>query len=265
MSERITLEESHPAGYPVVKRVALNQTFKGAIVKSESRDRLKRGDDGQMRPIIKDNGRHAQEMVVTCITLPGTDMPAGLGEEESVPAPGDIVRMILKGKSFGDWIDQKKLLPDGTVAVGDVITQTTTIAQVYDANGNASGGEIRDQAAVVEARQRGRSVGIYGPLTLSLPTDDSWTQKAIEAYRKMQSRPSAESDQTSGYPGGAGSGTPDPWGSAPPATQSVGATPTSAYTKPSSISQAAWDGMDEATRKVVAASVPGGSSDEPPF
>lgn len=245
MSERITLEEARAPGYPVVKRTAIGQTFRGAIIKSESRDRLKRGDDGQMRPIIKDNGKHAQEMVVTCITLPGTDAPAGLGEDESVPAPGDIVRLILKGKSFGDWIDQKKLLPDGTVAVGDVVTQETTLAQVYDANGNASGGEIRDQAAVAEARSRGRSVGIYGPLTLELPTDDSWTNKAVDAYRSLQSRPAAEAPHD------------DPWssgGAAPAAPNGL--------TKPASITQAAWDGMDAATRKVVAASVP---ADEPPF
>ena len=263
MSERITLEEARAPGYPVVKRVAIGQTFRGAIIKSESRDRLKRGDNGEMSPIVKPNGKNAQEMVVTCLTLPGTDTPAGLGEDESVPAPGDIVRLILKGKSFGDWIDQKKLLPGGTVAVGDIVTQTTTLAQVYDAQGNASGGEIRDQAAVVEARSRGRSVGIYGPLTLSLPADnDPWTDKAVAAYRQMQSRPSAEERADAATGGAPQQAPPDPWGAAPPVQT---APPTSAYTRPTSISQAAWDGMDEATRKVVAASAPGGSSDGPPF
>jgi hypothetical protein len=186
--QRIIADESRPAGYPVVKRTALGQQFNGAILKSESRDRLKRGDDGSMKPIIKPNGKHAQEMVVTCMTLPGTTAPAGLGEDESVPQPGDIVRLILKGKSFGDWIDAKKTLPDGSVAVGDVVTQTTTSAQVYDAQGNASGPETTDQSVVDQARIKGRSVGIYGPLTLRVPSGDSeWTNKAISAYRTLNS------------------------------------------------------------------------------
>lgn len=252
MSERITLEEARAPGYPVVKRTAIGQTFRGAIIKSESRDRLKRADDGTMKPIIKDNGKHAQEMVVTCLTLPGTNAPAGLGEDESVPEPGQVVRLILKGKAFGDWIEGKRALPNGTVAVGDVVSQTTTMAQVYDANGNATGAEIRDQAAVVEARSRGRSVGIYGPLTLELPTDDSWTNKAVAAYREAQSanRPAAEASPSE---------PDDPWSSAPPPPAAPAA---NGLMRPASITEAAWNSMDEATRKVVAGAVP---ASEPPF
>ena len=62
-----------------------------------------------MAPIVKPNGKHAQELVVTCLTLPNTTSPAGLGDDESVPEPGTIVRLILKGKAFGDWIEAKKL------------------------------------------------------------------------------------------------------------------------------------------------------------
>jgi hypothetical protein len=242
MSERITLEEARAPGYPVVKRTALGQTFRGAIIKSESRDRLKRGDDGTMKPIVKDNGKHAQEMVVTCLTLPGTNSPAGLGEDESVPEPGDVVRLILKGKAFGDWIESKRNLPGGTVAVGDVVSQTTTMAQVYDANGNATGAEIRDQGAVDAARVKGRSVGIYGPLTLELPTEDSWTTKAIAAYRASQDRPPAEAAPAE-----------DPWGAAPAAS-------TNGVVKPASITDVAWNGMDDTTKRAVAASL-----GEPPF
>jgi hypothetical protein len=181
---RINLEEPRAAGYPVVKRTALGQTFNGAVIKAESRDRLKRGDDGSMTPIVKPNGNHAQEMVVTCLTLPETTAPAGLGDTEEIPAPGTIVRLILKGKAFGDWIEAKRSLPSGTIAVGDVVTQTTTVAQAYDAQGNASGGEITDQSVVEQARQKGRSVGIYGPLKVRPPKDGSeWTEKAITAYR----------------------------------------------------------------------------------
>lgn len=222
--QRITLEEPRAAGYPVVKRTALGQTFNGAILKAESRDRLKRADNGTMVPIVKDNGKHAQELVATCLTLPGTTAPVGLGEEESVPAPGDIVRLILKGKSFGDWIESKKSLQDGTVAVGDIVTMTTTVAQVYDQQGNPSGPEITDQDSINAARQRGRSVGIYGPLALRMPKPDSeWYGKAVEAYQKL-SRQTAESNQGQ-QGGGQAAGqqayaqqapTQDPWDSAPP-------------------------------------------------
>lgn len=182
---RINLEEPFQGGYPVVKRTALGQTFNGAIIKSESRDRLKRADDGTMTPIVKPNGNHSQELVVTCLTLPGTTSPAGLRDDESVPQPGDIVRLILKGKAFGDWIEAKRRLPKGVVAVGDVVTQTTTVAQQYDAQGNPSGDKITDQHHVDQARARGRSIGIYGPLTLSEPEDGSeWTAKAVSAYRE---------------------------------------------------------------------------------
>lgn len=196
---RITLEEPRAAGYPVVKRTALGQTFNGAVLKAEPRDRLKRGDDGNMTPIVKPNGKHAQELVVTCLTLPDTTAPAGLGDDESVPEPGSIVRLILKGKAFGDWIEAKKALPNGAVAVGDVVTQTTATAQVYDAQGNASGGEVTDQAAVDQARAKGRSVGIYGPLTLRAPKDGSeWFDKAVAAYRSLQAPIPAEAPASTG-------------------------------------------------------------------
>ena len=143
---RITLEDPQTARPPVVKRTAIGQTFNGAVLKVEPRDRLKPGDDGTMQPIVKPNGKHAQELVVTCLTMPGTTSPAGLGDDESVPEPGTIVRLILKGKAFGDWIEAKRSLPGGSIAVGDVVTQTTTVAQVYDASGNASGPEISVQA-----------------------------------------------------------------------------------------------------------------------
>lgn len=201
---RITLEEPRTPGYPVVKRTSIGETFNGAVIKAESRDRLKRANDGSMQPIVKPNGKHAQELVVTCITLPNTTAPAGIGEDQYIPDPGTIVRLILKGKAFGDWIEAKRQLPNGVISVGDIVTQTTTVAQVYDAQGNPSGGEITDQTAVDQARSRGRSIGIYGPLTLREPKADSeWTDKAVSAYRGTQASIPAESTAPTSN---------DPWG-----------------------------------------------------
>lgn len=187
MTQRIPLEKERAASLPVVKRTEIGQTFNGAILKAESRDRLKPDGDGGMAPMVKKDGRHAQEMVITCLVLPGTTAPVGLDDFEAVPEPGSIVRLILKGKAFADWIQAKKDLPDNTVAVGDVVTQKTKIAQAYDQNGKPIGDEITDQEKVLAARQKGRSVGVYGPLTLREPKDGSeWLAKAIKAYKTLQ-------------------------------------------------------------------------------
>lgn len=226
---RITLEEPKAAGYPVVKRTALGQTFNGAVLQAESRDRLKRSDDGTMVPIVKPNGKHSQELVVTCLTMPGTTAPAGLGDTESVPEPGDIVRLILKGKAFGDWIEAKRTLPNGILGVGDVVTQTTTVAQVYDAQGNASGPEVTDQKAVDQAKLKGRSVGIYGPLTLAVNTDDVWQEKAVSVYRSMQERIPVEDE-----PGLGGSG-----------TASATVTPSNGESLPKGMTPEVWAGLSD--------------------
>jgi hypothetical protein len=193
----IALEGERKAGLPVVKRTALGQKFYGAIVKVDQRDRLKKDDaTGAMVPVLKPSGKARQELVVTCLTLPGTTAPVGLGENEYVPEPEALVRLILKGKAFGDWIETKAALKR-PVQVGDVVSQTTDRAQVYDAQGNPSGPELTDQAAV-NAVPRGRSVGIYGPITVREPKSDSpWVGKAEVAYHSLQQPIVAESEPES--------------------------------------------------------------------
>jgi hypothetical protein len=190
----IALEGERKAGLPVVKRTALGEKFFGAVVKVEQRDRLKKDEaSGAMVAVLKPGGKAKQELVVTCVVLPGTTSVVGLGDTEQVPAEGDLVRLILKGKAFGDWIETKATL-GRPVEVGDVVTQTTDRAQVYDAQGNASGAEITDQATL-NAVPRGRSVGIYGPVTLRAPKDGSpWIAKAEAAYHSLQAPIAAESD-----------------------------------------------------------------------
>jgi len=188
----INLEEDRKPGLPVVKRTALGQKFFGAIVKVDQRDRQRRDEStGTMVPILKPNGRPRKELVITCMTLPGTTAPAGIGEQESVPNEGDLVRLILKGKAFVDWIESKNAL-GRTIQVGDVVEQVTNCAQVYDAQGNPSGAELTDQAAV-NAVPRGRSVGIYGPVKVRAAKEDSeWVAKAEAAYHSLQERISVE-------------------------------------------------------------------------
>lgn len=192
----IALEGERAVGLPVVKRTALGQKFFGSVVKVDQRDRLKKDENtGEMTPVRKTNGKARQELVVTCMTLPGTTAPVGLGEDEHVPEEGELVRLILKGKAFGDWIESKNEL-GRPVQVGDIVTQTTDRAQTYDAHGNPSGAEITDQATL-NAVPRGKSVGIYGPIKLRAPKEGSeWVTKAEAAYHSLHQGIAAEPEST---------------------------------------------------------------------
>jgi hypothetical protein len=184
----ITLEQERKPSFPVVKRTALNQKFYGAVILVEQRDRLKKDEiTGQMVPVTKGGGKARQELVVTCLTLPGTTASVGIGENEYVPEQGALVRLILKGKAFADWIAAKNDLPEGRpVQVGDIVTQITNVAQAYDAQGNPSGPEITDQATL-NGLPRGKSVGVYGPITLRPPKENSeWIVKAEAAYHSLR-------------------------------------------------------------------------------
>lgn len=175
----ITLDEPQGPRVPVMKRQRIGDTVTGAVVRTVQRDVLK---DGQ--PALKDNGKPRQELVVTIVVLPGTTMPAGIGQDTpaAVPAPGDVTRMILRGASFGQWIEAKNGL-GGQLQVGDIVTQTLDHAQVYNAQGAPAGGKLTTQAEV-DAVPRGQSVGVYGPLTLrrAAPAEAQWVQMAEAEY-----------------------------------------------------------------------------------
>lgn len=176
----ITLDEGARAtGTPVVKRTAIGEVFLGAIVKTEQRPVLRDGAE----VINERTGRPRQELVVTCVALPGTTAPAGIKDHTSVPEPGELVRLILRGGAFGQWIEARNAHRGGSLHVGDIVRQVVDHAQAYDAAGSKRGGQITDQAAV-DALPRGVTVGFYGPLTLHEPKDQSWVAKAEAAYRQ---------------------------------------------------------------------------------
>src|ERR1700752_5274794 len=94
----IQLEEEYKPGLPVVKRTALGEKFYGAVVRIDTRNRLKRDEPTKrMVPLLRDDAKPRQELVVTCMTLPGTTASVGLGDNEFVPEPETLVRLILKG------------------------------------------------------------------------------------------------------------------------------------------------------------------------
>lgn len=171
---------------PVLRRRVIGESFVGALVNFEARQQIKRGDDGQERPVVKSNGKPRMELVVTMVALPGCTMNAGLGEEEAPPEAGDVVRTILKGGGYGAWIDaDKALLPR---YVGDIVVLTSDHAQLYSAQGTPEGQPITDQDAVMQAKMRGKTVGIYGSLTIrrATPSEAQWVQAAEAAYHEAQ-------------------------------------------------------------------------------
>lgn len=181
----IPLGEQYTPGHPVVKRTAIGQTFQGAMVNLERRDRTKKGDDGVIRPLVRGDGKPRQELVITCLAVSG-DAPAGIGDEQGIPEAGDTVRLILKGKAFADWITAERTL-GRQVQVGDTVKTRTTSAQVYDANGDAKGDLLTTQEQV-DAVPRSATVGIYGELKLEAG-EGEWIDKAEAAYRAATATP----------------------------------------------------------------------------
>ena len=176
--------------YPVVKRTEIGQTFKGAYVKHEQRDRLKDGN-----PVINAKGKPSQELVVYTVTMPGTTSPAGLGDDVATPEPGDIVRLIISGLTFSQWIEQQNALK-GVQRAGDVIGFTTDSAQAYNSDGSPKGPKITDQAQVTAARMKGTTVGVYGDLTIRACTTSElpWVKRADEALLELTSGPTVNDD-----------------------------------------------------------------------
>jgi hypothetical protein len=180
MNMGIPLGEQYTPGHPVVKRTAIGQSFNGAVVNIERRDRTRRGDDGVVKPVLKADGKPRQELVITCLTMPGTDAPAGIGDEQGIPETEDVVRLILKGKAFADWIQAERDL-GRQLQVGDQVQTKTDSAQVYDANGDPKGDLLTTQEQV-DAVPRSQTVGIYGKLRL-IAGEGEWIDKAEAAYR----------------------------------------------------------------------------------
>ena len=181
----ITLEEAGTTRTPVLRRKRIGEEYVGALVRTTQRDVLKRDDaTGTDRPVIKANGKPRQELVVTLVTISST-MAAGLGEEVAVPEPGDIVRSILKGGGFGQWIEANGLLKPRQV--GDIVTLTSEWGQVYSAAGDPTGDKLTTQAQL-DAVPRERSLGVYGSVAIrrATPAETEWVTAAETAYHDAQ-------------------------------------------------------------------------------
>jgi hypothetical protein len=175
--------------YPIVKHQRIGESCKLAVIRWEQRDRLRKDSETQ-RMVKIPNGvdrsgsgrpKFKQELVIQAVAIAG-DMVAAIGDSSGVPAPGDRVRVILKAKGFGDWIEARKSHRGGKFNVGDVLLMSTDKAQQYDQNGAPKGPEIRTQADA-DAVPRNTTLGFYGSMSLAPGQETRWIEAAEAAYR----------------------------------------------------------------------------------
>ena len=180
-------ESANYVSYPIVKHKAVGEYCRLAVIRWEQRAQLKKDSITQQMVKIpngvdrNNNPKYKQELVIHAIVVNG-NMQAAIGDASGIPASGDRVRVILKAKAFGDWIEQRKLHRGGKFQVGDLLDLQTTHAQQYDQNGVPKGAEIRDHT-IAAAVPRGVTLGFYGTLTLSPGADSQATAAAEAAYR----------------------------------------------------------------------------------
>jgi hypothetical protein len=176
----IELQDGARIGAPVIRQQRLGEVAYLAVVRTEQRDRLRRNQsNGEMEPIPNGSDRQGrprfrQEMVIHALALPGTTMEARLGDEGGVPAAGDRVRLILKARGFGDWIEARRGHRKGKLNVGDVLTLETRWAQQYDQDGNAKGPKI-DEAA--EQAYRSDEAAQRQQQAIELDGDDDFAEE----------------------------------------------------------------------------------------
>lgn len=222
-------EQTQAQSYPVVKRQAIGEITNLAIIRTEQRERK----NAKGEQIMNSRGRPAQELIIHGLVLPGTTAHAGLGDSQSVPNPGDRVRVILKGGGYGQFLDARKTHRNGKLCVGDVFIQRIDWAQAYDQGGAPQGQRITDGQQVVQLRMRGQTVGHYGPIWLQESSDPTWVQMAEAEYQSDEDRKriALDDDQQPAYQAPAYHAPPAP---APrPPVDAPSADPAPAMTPPS--------------------------------
>jgi hypothetical protein len=206
--------------YPIIKHQRIGESCKLAVIRWEQRDRLRK-DSGTQQMVKIPNGvdrsgrpKFKQELVIQAVAVSG-DMVAAIGDSSGVPVPGDRVRVILKAKGFGDWIEARKGHRGGKFNVGDVLLMSTDKAQQYDQNGTPKGAEIRTQADA-DAVPRNTTLGFYGSLSLAPGQEARWIDAAEAAYRDDENAERQRNAIPLGGPAEPADGYQDEFGDEPP-------------------------------------------------
>lgn len=197
----IELDKPQGGGAPVIKRKVIGEEFVGGLIRFDNRDQ--QDDNGNPIPKLdyktgQPTGKNKQELVVHLLTLNST-MQAGLGQENMVPERGQVVRLILKGGGYGQWIDSLKAFyadnPDlgRGFSVGDLVGLGTDEAIRYRSMGDhaelgkmTAQAEVNDYFAGRDPQDRSESVGFRGPLGMQPATDAAFTVECEQAYYELE-------------------------------------------------------------------------------
>ena len=145
------------AGKPVLKARNVGSRFKGALALSPEM-REQRDDNGVK---LKPDGSPKRELVMHLLCVEA-DCAAGSLDNPVDVIPGEVYRFIMKGKTWGEWIEATK---NQNVRIGDSVALSWDHAQAYDQSGNPQGPALTDPNEVTRLKQGGKSVGIYPTVT----------------------------------------------------------------------------------------------------
>lgn len=180
-------DNSRAISWPVLRHQRIGEVARLAIIRTEQRDRLRKNPttnalEKTQNGTTRDGApKYRQELVIHAVVI-AADMQVKQGEDFVAPPTGDRVRVILKGKGFGEWIEARKIHRGGKLVVGDELVLSTTHAQKYDQDGAPKGEKITSQAEA-DRIPRGVTVGFYGPIELVEGSDRASIAAAEGFYR----------------------------------------------------------------------------------
>ena len=168
---------------PILKKRSIGDYAAFGLVRTEKRPIYKQNAQGELQPEYKEDGRPKFELVLHGVSLGGTTMQAGLGDQISVPKKGDEVRFICRSGGYRQWIDAKKDLRRN-IRVGDIVEYRVTEAKAY-MSGKAKGSVMTTQEEVQACRERspGQVIGFYGDITISASDVAGLTTICCDLYR----------------------------------------------------------------------------------
>jgi hypothetical protein len=195
MSDDIILEDGEAGTYyPVLKRTNIGEKFIGGLIKTENRDLMKKNPvTGVLESVINKRGKVSQQRVVWALVKDST-MPAGTGDNERVPASGEIVRLLFDRGGYHQWITAQDAY-GGPLKVGLLIAMNTThIVRFPPGDGPQEPcGEIRTPeelaAYLIDPTKRNENIGRRGDLAMKECDDLAFIEQCKAAYHQLNATP----------------------------------------------------------------------------